>query len=230
MSETGDVGGSPLAPTQPELVLSGQQQALLAALRERDQQAEVMYAGALYVLRQTANPDRIALAAHALRELMEKLPEHLDVPAHGVSAKGQASLNVKVRELASHWTPISSEAEEATEVSPKLRRFHRKAKSFFEWFDQSFQKRRDKTAAALRAMDASGRYMPQPIEELRISHWGVCNDFFQGVSHHRKTCTELEFNAWLDDLERFLLDHLRPRTFEDFSSLDKIIAEGEQDA
>jgi hypothetical protein len=89
-------------PAEPELVLSGQQQTLLIALNEKDPKAAKMYLGALHVFQQRANPDRLALAAHGLRELMEKLPKYVDIPARG-QAKSQPTLYVKVRELADSW-------------------------------------------------------------------------------------------------------------------------------
>jgi hypothetical protein len=230
VSETGDLSRAALSQARPEPVLTGQQRALVAALRETDRQVAVMYLGALHVLQQSANPDRLALAAHAVRELMEKLPEHLDVPSHDKQPKGQASLNVKVRELAEHWSPIADVAAEATEVSPKMRKFNRKAQDFFVWFESNFHTRREQTVAAIRALDASRRPLPTPIEELHVQHWRTCNDFFQAVSHHKKTCSDDEFVSWLLALEIFLLDHMRPRTFDNFSSLDEIIAEGESDA
>lgn len=230
VSKMGDPSGATTAPPQSDLVLAGQQRALAAALREKDQQVETMYLGALHVLRQSANPDRMALAAHGMRELMEKLPEHLDVPSQNKPPKGQPSLNVKVRELAYHWTSIADEIADAVEINSRIRKFNKKAKIFFEWFEQNFHTRREQTAAALRAMDTTGRSLPIPIEELRIRHWKACNEFFQGVAHHGKICTEEEFVNWLSELELFLLDHLQPRTFDDFTNLDEIIAEGERDA
>lgn len=46
------------------------------ALGELDEALARMYLGALLALRQTENPDRLALAAHDMRELMEKLARH----------------------------------------------------------------------------------------------------------------------------------------------------------
>ena len=62
------------------LTLSGQQQALYAALIEKERRLAFMYYGALVVFGHNDNPDRLALAAHGLRELMEKLPRYLDLP------------------------------------------------------------------------------------------------------------------------------------------------------
>lgn len=224
----GERAGYAAAPT-PGFLLTGQQQALLTALIDKDAQLGVMYLGGLHVLQQEGNPDREPLAAHAIRELMEKLPQFVDVPAQKKSTK-PASLGVKVRELSVHWAGVSAEAMSATAVTAKLRKFHTRAKDFFDWFEQSFPRRREQTAAALRGLDVTGRSLPTPIEELHIKHWGLCTDFFQSVSHHGHVCLQGEFAIWLNDLERFLLDRMRPRTFETFSALDEIIAEGETDA
>ncbi len=229
VTEQGGLRDALSTPAQLELVLAGRQRALLSALEEKDPKIGIMYKGALHVL-QTANPDRLALAGHAIRELMEKLPQYLDVPSRRGSSKGQPSLTVKVRELEEHWTHLSDEDLAASELTPRMRKFSVKAKKFFIWFQGSYPKRRAETAAALRALDGSGKYLPAALEDIKIKHWVVCNEFFQAVAHHLKTSSEVEFLAFLSDLELFLLDHLRPRTFEDFASLDEIIKEGESDA
>jgi hypothetical protein len=229
LSDSADTLADDAASPVAGLVLTGQQQTLLTALVETDPQLGTIYLGGLHVLHQEGNPDREALAAHAIRELMEKLPQFIDVPTPE-KPKKPVSLNVKVRELSGHWSGVSAEAMSATVITPKLRKFHIRVKDFFDWFEQSFVKRREQTAAALRSLDATGRSLPTPIEELHIKHWGLCNDFFQSVSHHGRLCSQEELASWLDELERFLLDRMRPRTFETFSTLDKIIAEGETDA
>lgn len=229
MSDSADTRAEDAASSAPGLVLTGQQQTLLAALIEKDPQLGTIYLGGLHVLHQEGNPDREALAAHAIRELMEKLPQFVDLPTPE-KPKKPVSLNVKVRELSVHWARVSAEAMEATVITAKIRKFHTRVNDFFDWFEQSFAKRRDQTAAALRSLDATGRSLPTPIEDLHIKHWGLCNEFFQSVSHHGHLCSQEEFASWLDEFERFLLERMRPRTFETFSVLDKIIAEGETDA
>ncbi len=229
MSEQGDLSDALGAPAGPELPLTGQQHALLVALDQKDPDVGMMYRGALHVL-QSSNPDRFALAAHAIRELMEKLPKYLDVPARGAASKSGPSLTVKVRELKAQWTWLSDEEIAVGEISIRLRNLLGDTRAFFAWFEENYRTRRSETAAALRALDGTRRYLPAPIEELKVKHWAICNEFFQAVSHHGKRCTEMDFLGYLGDLELFLLDHLRPRTFEDFASLDAIIDEGEKDA
>lgn len=229
MSDSADAHAEDAASPDPGIILASQQQALLAALIDRDPRLGVMYLGGLSVLRQEGNPDCEALAAHAIRELMEKLPQYVDVPTRE-KPKKPASLGVKVRELSGHWAGVSVEALSADAISAKLRKFHIRVKEFFDWFEEGFPMRREQTAAALRRLDATGQSLPRPIEEEHIKYWGECNDFFQLVSHHRRPCSREEFETRLDDLERFLLDRMRPRTFDTFTTLDEIIAEGETDA
>ena len=229
LSDSADTRAEDAASSVPGLVLTGQQQTLLAALIEKDSQLGKIYLGGLHVLHQEGNPDREALAAHAIRELMEKLPQFVDLPTLE-KPKKPVSLNVKVRELSGHWARVSTEVMTETVITAKIKKFHIKTNEFFDWFEQSFATRRDQTAVALRRLDATGRSLPTPIEDLHIKHWVLCSEFFQGVSHHGRLCSQEEFASWLDDLERFLLDRMRPRTFETFSILDEIIAEGETDA
>lgn len=82
------------------LRLSGQQQALYNALLEKDQGLTNMYYGALMMLNHNSNPDNLALAAHGVRELMEKIPVFVDVQ---IKAQTE-SLKGKVLELENFWT------------------------------------------------------------------------------------------------------------------------------
>src|SRR5512132_2198654 len=64
------------------------------------------------VLRQRDNPDRISLAAHGMREVMEKLYVYIDVP---VPAK-PPSMKSKVQALRQEWMRVAGEAEQAAEI------------------------------------------------------------------------------------------------------------------
>src|SRR5437899_2193313 len=63
-----------------ELRLTDQQLFLQRVLAERDITAEALYVGALRVLADEENPDRLALAAHGLRELIGGLPRYFNLP------------------------------------------------------------------------------------------------------------------------------------------------------
>ena len=59
------------------LVLTSKQQAVLEVLQSKQTEKSPLgdwYIGALYALNNHYNPDRVAQAAHSLRELLQKLP------------------------------------------------------------------------------------------------------------------------------------------------------------
>ena len=62
----------PIQPEQHQFA-SGLQGALAEELKKKAPQLEIIYLGALKVLADQGNPDRLALAAHNFRELFEKV-------------------------------------------------------------------------------------------------------------------------------------------------------------
>ncbi len=106
----------------------------------------------------------------------------------------------------------------------------RKALEFFAWFEVEHPTRNQRITKILRGLDHLKTPRPKPIEELRIEEWDRCHEYFELVSHHTHTTTFEDFVSWFTALECFLLDRLRPRTFDDHTELDKIIKEGEANA
>ena len=219
-------------PPHRGLVLSGQQSALLGALGRHNVQLGHMYLGGRSVLADRSNPDRFALCAHAMREAMEKLPEYLDV-----STKAQKeSLKVKVREVEVSFERmlVKTNCHSATTgwngaIDGSLGRFLRQLVAFLEWFRAHHPRRREELGGALKRLDSSKRALPAVLADLNVETWDRMRDYFQAVAHHRKSPTPEEFDSWLDALERFLLDRLMPRTFDDLAAIDAIIREGESD-
>jgi hypothetical protein len=79
------------------------------------------------------------------------------------------------------------------------------------------------------ALGPSAGSLPPFIEDQRAREWKARHEFFDRVAHHGD-CSEEEFDASADVVERLMLDYLRPRTFDDFAAIDAIIEEGEKDA
>jgi len=211
------------------LVLSGAQRALYEALGRLHPILADMYYGALFVFQRTDNPDRLAQAAHSLRELMEKLPRHINVP---LDRKG-SNMTEKVRRLQATWTNLSEEAKRngtslkaGSEIGENLESFLDCMKEFFDWVELERPSRKKRAAKVLRGLDPVMRPLPAAIEDLRIEEWEKCHDYLENVSHHSHSAEELE--KWIFALERYLLDKLCPRTFEDHAALDAIIERGEQ--
>jgi hypothetical protein len=105
-------------------------------------------------------------------------------------------------------------------------RFLEQLEGFFDWFAADRPARRQRAAALLRELDPGTGTLPAPIESLRVEEWRECTTFFVRAAHHGP-CTEEEFRQWLDVFERFLLDRLVPRTFDNADQLDALIEEGE---
>ena len=78
----------------PEFALSREQRQLHNALRSYGEELGAMYLGGLRVLHETANSDRVAQAAHSMRELMEKIGEL--GPANAAGSHSTGSMGQKV--------------------------------------------------------------------------------------------------------------------------------------
>lgn len=208
--------------------LNSQQQTLNKALLERDTGISTMYLGALTVL-DSENPDRYALAAHNLRELMEKIPKVVEIK---IKAQKE-TLKSKVIDLKNIWkaTCERSNCHDSKvwkgEIDKPLSDWLKEINNFFRWFDEHYPRRKAETAATLRGLDGSGRSLPPPLEDLNIKKWERIRNYFQGVAHHREIQSPEKFSEWQDALEVMLLDLLRPRTYEDFDLIDEIIQEVE---
>jgi hypothetical protein len=133
--------------------MSGQQHSLYEALREIRQDLASMHLGALMAF-YSKNPDRLAQAAHSLRELMEKLPEYLDVPM-----KEGLSLGEKVKKLAQAWKAVVKPPEDSEQsrwsgtIDVPLQTFLIQVEEFFSWQESNRQSRTHKKLKALRQLD-----------------------------------------------------------------------------
>lgn len=218
-----------LRPPFEPFQLDGPQRMLHEALIARSSDLGDIFFGALLTLGQKENPDRLAQAAHGMRELMEKLPNYLDLPI----PKKLPSLKEKVRHLARRRDKAlnNSSSRDGSawrgEIDNHLQKFLIEADEFFEWFEEEHPTRKRRTVKMLRGLDPSALPLPEPLEESNIEQWNKCNDHFQGVSHHTISGAENDFRLHLSVLENFLLDRLAPQTSEDFTLIDELIREGE---
>lgn len=214
------------------LEITGHHLALHKALNGKDAQLAGIYYGTLLVLHQSENPERLALAAHGFRELMEKLPRYLDVPA---LAK-PITLTERVRILNQSWDKTLKRSQSyndhgwSGDIDKFLQKFLGMMHEFFEQLKIDRPKRKEQAMKIIRKLDPLDRPLPAPIENLRVKEWDAIRGYFENVSHHNASANPEEFQAWRSQLERFLLDSLVPRTFEDHTAIDEIIREGEGDA
>ena len=196
-------------------------------LTRQDTKLADMYVGAVHVLHQRGNPDRIAQAAHSLRELIEKLGERLGAPI-----AGGPSLKERVHLLRQKWpnqalATVYDERMNSLSSPKPVRDFLDKIRDFFDWFDQSFPSRRERIGQFLAATDPLQRRLMPAIEKAHVARWLDVRDALLAIAHHGRNPTETELQQVFDSVDSLLIERLRPKVFEQQDELDQIIAEGE---
>lgn len=189
-----------------------------------------MYYGALLALEQIHNPERFVLAAHCLRELMEKIPQYINVEmkAHGETLKQQ------VIEVGDLWrgavgSKCNTPGGWSGSIDKPLQKFLTRFSIFNDWFEKHYPRRMAELQTLLKALHKSEKFIPKRLEDAQIEKWRTLNERFQGIAHHRIRASEEDFNSFLEELEMFLAERLAPKTFDDFASIDEIIGRGEND-
>jgi hypothetical protein len=214
--------------TEP-LRLLPQQRALFEALTRHEKDIGTIYLGALHVIADTNNPDRVALAAHSVREMLQRLRKHLGVemPAH------DERMGDKVKSLGERWLRVKGRSSCLTEagwtgpIDNNLKSFLTDIELFFGWHETHYPRMRQEIAQVLRKLDRSAISLPSQIEELRAQEWQLYHEFFTKVAHHGKFENHDDFLSWIFELEQYLLNRLQPRTFAEIRDIDAIIQEGE---
>lgn len=219
-SQSESPGPSQLTPRQLSLYRA------LVDLQTRDGpdagQLARMYLGAVQV-RTSENADAMALAGHALRELMEKLPRHLNVLGYE-----RISLTTKVRQLADLWKCFKHSNTDQERIEQRAR-FDAAAVQLVEWFNDWHTPRKQWGSRVIDRLDPGQAPLPKVIKEPHEKLWGECHGCFEGAGHHHLIAPEV-FETNVLHFEDFLIDRLRPQTAADQHRLDEIIREGETDA
>lgn len=204
-------------------VLTSRQRKLHEALVSKKQLAADLYFSALLALNQPDNPCRHIMAGHAIREMVNKLPEFLDIP----QPDKPANIKAKVNDLKTAWDKCSASGADAWDnsVDARLQNFIKKVKQFFLWYVHEHASRYERNAALVRGLDLSLNKLPQQLEIVRVQEWQHHYDYFTGVAHLGDPTA---FDQWFEALENRLLDMLIPRTFDDFEAIDELLGGGEE--
>ena len=216
--------------TSPSFQLTGRQQFLCQSLAQKSPTMGELYDSAIQAFQDTANPGRIFLAAHSIREMTKDLPKVLDVPVLTDHGRMRDRLDALEKSWNGALASGCNQAEAWTgEIDPPLRRLLVELPEFFTWRSESDPKMRESATALFRRIDPAGRSLPEPLEKRRAKRWIALHDYFNRTAHRSQT-TEPEFLARLDELERILMDSLIPQPSEDFSVIDTIFLEDRADA
>jgi hypothetical protein len=220
-------------PLQPEpsdfRALTPRQQRLFDALVSREVgggenpgKLARMYLGAVLVRNQVANLDAIPLAGHGLRELMEKLTRHLDVPnAYVAGLVGKVEELVRKRQA---FTGAPAEARDAKQAE-----FVDCAEKLADWFPERHTPRKKWGSEVIDRLDPRSGTLPSPVKQPHIDLWNRCHKTFEDAAHHGSVPADV-FDEHLRLLEDFLLERFKPPAVENQRAIEDIVREGETDA
>ena len=189
---------------------------LLGILAERfEGEALGLYAGALRIAFDDANPVRLPLAASALREAMDDL-EREGGFAHRIP----------------DWRQRIAKLERAWKVSQRSGGIEGFAATLDEFFAESnsFPSRRSLAEGTLGRFDPTARDAPPAVRDARAAQWMEFREFFNNVLHRKIKVTDGEFRRRFEAFEGFLLDWLRPPVTADQAALDELLRMGPPDA
>jgi hypothetical protein len=223
--------GEPAPSAEPDgdVVLVGQQLAFYRALAEQAAGVAGWYLGARITLSNRKNPERLAQAAHSLRELMDKLDPVLRLPAEadGGGLGDRFAVMMAAWEKAKRQSSCHTDGAWSGEVDEAARRGFAAVDAAVEWQRKNRPQRKETYRKTIRALDVSGRPLPSWIEDTHVKQWNDLRDYFVKVCHHDRETDENEFSAALHTFEVFVLGRLKPPTFAEQATLDELIAEAE---
>jgi len=203
----------------PRLQLTPTQQGLFAALVDKRGPVGDWYRAAIAVINDAGLPDRLSLAAHALREVMEKLP--------GVSLDRGLDLPTKVRELRPPWEHACQARQDDTwngAIGGELQAFLVVMQEFFEGQDHLVRTRRQYVVEFLRRLDVAPAGLPNDVQEENAKQWVAFHRYFDRVAHHG-AAEETTFRDQVSRLETFLSARLIVRPTADFARIEALAEE-----
>ena len=210
---------------QQRFQMTGRQQLVHATLAGKSQEMAEQYECALRVLRENANPGRLFLAAHSIREMTGALPKMLDLPVFADLGR----LGDKVQELEAAWegtlrSSCHKNGRWAGGIDGPLQHFLERLQDFFQWCRDNRPKRRGIVTDLFRRADPAGLVLPETLERPRTERWLELHSYFVKTAHRAQT-TDEELQAHIAELEQFLLEMLSRQPSEDFSAIDAILHE-----
>jgi hypothetical protein len=184
------------------------------------------YWEAIRALREADDEIRCSIAGHALRELVNGLPNHLDVP------EVTGSLGEFFGWLRDTWRPLaarraanaSGEVWIGTTIEPRLGRFLADFDGKIEDYAATHPLRREMHQSALTRLDPRLGQTPESVQVAVVKDFMRLQDVFNSATH---SSSPEEFEPAVEGFEEFLIDRLAPKTFEKRDAIAALVREGE---
>ena len=179
------------------------------------------YLGALYALDNHYNPDRIAQAAHSLRELIEKLPRVVqgsDVQTETIDFKGmRRSINNRISKDKERY----SEGWKNKKIDARLDKTLRKIENYFE--RNQLPTRDEQMQQAVATVDPMVNSLDSEIRERKRNQLHRLWKRLERFAHHNNNPDVEEFSNCLEELENTIFDLLAPITAQDQKEIQTIL-------
>ncbi len=207
------------------LVLTDQQRDVLEALQNKQTDKYPLsdwYLGALCALDNHYNPDRIAQAAHSLRELLEKLPrvvQESDVQMSMTDFKGmRRSINDRILKDKERYL----EGWKNKKIDTQLDKTLRKIENYFERNQQPT--RDEQMQQAVATIDPMVTSLDSGVRERKRNQLYRLWKKLEGFTHHKSNTDVVEFSNCLKELEHTIFDLLAPITAQDQQEIQTILS------
>lgn len=214
-----------LLPEHPNLALSARQLSFHAALRRRSERLAMWYVAAIQTL-DSDLPDRAALCAHAMRELMEKFPECAEIE---ISSTAQAANTVReIQEALGHVKKKSAAAEGWTgNIDAQLREFLASLEKKIDDYHRKAMNRSEEARQAYRDLVPAGSTMPKRYEDQHVKRWLELKRFFVQIAHHNAQAEDALVAEKIVEFEQLAGVLVAPEPTDEYDILDRLIREAE---
>lgn len=207
------------------LVLTSKQRDVLEVLKSKQTEEYPLsdwYTGALYALDNHYNPDRVAQAAHSLRELLQKLPRVVQGNEVHVSATDFTGMRRNINDRILKDTERYSEGWKNKIIDARLDKTLRKVEDYFSHNRQPTRKEQIKQAVA--TIDPMVNSLGSEIQEVKRNQYHHLWSQLEEFSHHGSRPDVAEFKKCLEELENIVFDLLAPVTAQDQKGIQTILS------
>ena len=206
------------------LELTPQQQEVLGALENKETEEYPLsqwYIGALYALENYYNPDRIAQAAHSLRELLEKLPQVIHESDVHVNISQFKEKRDKINKYLSRAKKRYPNGLKGRKIDENVYKTLIEIEKYIELNNKP--NRRERIKQAVANIDPMVSALDTEIQKAKRDQYYDLWDQLEGFAHHKPRSSIEEFSNCLNELETIVFDLLAPITAQDQQDIQTIL-------
>jgi hypothetical protein len=182
------------------------------------------YLGAIAALRNPFNPDRIAQAAHSLRELLEKIPRAFKTVEFGVTGD---QLKKKREALRAAFIAEKAKFSGGWKDKAITQGLQGVLQGIDEYFDLNARPdRREQVFAGLTRLDPMLQTLPVQLRQEKRQRYFELWARLEGFAHHGGKKKEDDFTDCVVDVENLVVELIAPVSADDQTLLSEILAEG----